>query len=141
MPVKSLRHFKPVKGLPFNRGPYSMYFTTPLGDRFEFSDWQRVFDDYDDGAIKPGYPYTGIYGSAEVVGECAYCRKPMYMNKTIMFCPYCRRQHTFEAPDSEYPAETHGVEMAWNIPLPSETQFDTTQYPQQAPGTSRDDSF
>lgn len=161
--VKSLKSLKGLGGFPTNPGPYSKYFTTPKGDRVEFSDWQKIFDDYDDTAIKPGYPYVSIYGKQfEVVGKCAFCQNPILASGRVVFCfvckkklvdrnksnespdtvfPYGRRRRYNEAPDSEYPSETSGQELAYNTPLPSETQFDANNYPQQAPGTSRSDTY
>lgn len=152
-----------MTGFPTNPGPYSQHFSTPKGDRLEFSDWKRIFKEYDDMNIKPGYPYVSIYGKQfEIVGECAYCQSPILASKSVVFCfvckkrlvdrnkdneapdtvfPYGRRRRNNEAADSEYRSETSGPELAHNIPLPSETSFDTQKYPQQAPGTSRMDTY
>lgn len=141
--VKSLRRLKQVKGFPTNPGPYSPFWTTPKDDRMGDKDWRKIFDDYDDRAIKPGYPYTDIYGAKEIVGKCPYCKSPMplHMTKQLIYCPYCRRQLVVEAPNSEYPSDTHGQELSYNTPPRGEWQFDPMKYPQQAPGTSRDDSY
>ena len=138
------RKQKPLGGA--NPGPDPGHFTTPLGEWGEVDLLRKVFNDYDgEEATKVGAPYVDIYGSLEKFGKCAYCENQMYMKKDLIFCPFCRRVLQVQAPDSEYhepsPSNTGGAEIAHNIPLPSEVPFDAQNYPQQAPGTSRSDTY
>jgi hypothetical protein len=65
-------------------GPYPSgrkQYELPQQDRVMPEDWRKIFDNYEDGSFKPGYPFTGIFGSekAPFYGKCATCMKPMYL--------------------------------------------------------------
>ena len=128
---------KPSVAGPYSRepkkGPIRKNFNISKPDQTEnehagFGDLDRVFDDYDNGNIKPGMPYTDRFGSV----ECVYCRKPMIINdKGDLSCSHCRRQLSVSQPQQHFnydPMRETG-EGASNEPSPHEAQFDTTQYP------------
>jgi len=82
---------------PVNPGPYSKHRDFPIGDRMEPEDWRGIFDDYEEGSDKIGYPSVGIRGSvaegAEAVGAlCAFCRVPFVVVAPDRGqCPSCGR--------------------------------------------------
>lgn len=99
------------------------------GDHMRFEDFDRkIFQDYDDHTNKTGGPSVGILGDrlpiispgADSAGQCVSCGNPMYMTRTVLFCPQCRRQHTFEAPDSEYRSESSGGEAFFKERAPND---------------------
>jgi hypothetical protein len=131
------------KNIPSGIGPYTTKPGQTEGDHLGFSDFDKVFNDYDDSNIKSGYPYVDIYGNFSVKSpaKCAYCNKPMITNydKDLIYCPHCRRQHAISMPQED----THGYrselesgdpKTAINSPTDSEANFDTSVQNLHVPG-------
>ena len=131
--------FGPKKGLPIGIGPHITRPDQTEADHLGFRDFDKVFNNYDDSTIKPGMPFTGMFGSANLP-QCAYCKKDMRINdnRQILYCPYCRRElaidigrHTYNYEDER---ETKGDEVAINSPTELDMKFDHQQYQTKVPG-------
>ena len=148
----------PVMG-PTGAGPYPPFYDTPQQGRMGFSDFDKLFDNYDDGSYKMGYPYTTLFGSkVEVVGRCPKCLNFMVMKpmedkpgtsvgvKMQPFCPFCRPQLTVGDPKAEKLnynplLESPDPMEKWNDPLDSECLFDPRYYPSQGPSMSGNQAY
>ena len=87
--VKGPLHKPPVKIPPHNDGPYTGQYAGVPGDYLENQDMRKTLPDDQEELI--GMPHgTDRYGS------CAFCRNPMYLLPTMLFCPSCKRMLAIE---------------------------------------------
>jgi hypothetical protein len=60
----------------------------PAKPKMQLEDWYKIFDRYDEGNIKPGAPYVGVYGAM----RCAWCQGPIIEVEGKPQCGQCRRE-------------------------------------------------
>lgn len=91
---------------PHNDGPYTGQPDGYPGDFTNREEMRKHLDD--DQEVKMGAPFTDVYGARQY-GKCTYCRNPIFMLPTMLFCPWCRRQLTLDAPGYDSSTYEKGI--------------------------------
>ena len=125
------------KRMPTGIGPHLVKPDSTESEHLGFSDFDKVFKNYDDSSCKVGMPFVGLFGSNGV--QCPYCMKINEARDMGQYCQFCRRELAVDVPqekDHNYnqSKETTGGQSAQDGPAPYEMKFDHTAYPGRIPG-------